>query len=285
MNINKFMRVAPYFYGAAMAAFGVIQLVTQNFLSSLLQVPPTSPLRWISMLLSSAIFILTGLSIVFNIRRQLALVAVGTLLAIFLLALQLPALLMNLHNANDWAVTFEGVMLTSGAFIIAAGLPDETLISRRWNRTIQVLAMIGHYLFALSLFVFCIQHIMYFDYILSLIPTWMPVRMVLDYVVVVGYLLCGISFVIGQRVGLAATWLGIMFFLWILLLHAPRALGKWNVETEWTSLFVALAVCGVAFSVARRDYGRHGRPARIVALQADNGGESGMSFVAKGQKT
>lgn len=279
------MRVAPYFYGAAIAAFGVIQMVTQDFLSSLLQVPPALPLRWLWMILSSAVFILAGLCIVFGIRRQLALVGVGTLLAIFLLGLQLPALLTNIHNANDWAVAFEGVMLTSGAFIIAAELPDEALISRRWNRAIHVLAMIGHYLFALSLFVFCIQHIMYFDYIQSLIPTWMPVRMVLDYVVVVAYLLCGISFVIGQRVGLAATWLGIMFFLWVLLLHAPRAIGKWNVETEWTSLFVALAVCGVAFSMARRDYGRHGRPARIVALQADSGGESGMSFVAKGQKT
>ena len=279
------MRVAPYFYGAAIAAFGVIQMVTQDFLSSLLQVPPALPLRWLWMILSSAVFILAGLCIVFGIRRQLALVGVGTLLAIFLLGLQLPALLTNIHNANDWAVAFEGVMLTSGAFIIAAELPDEALISRRWNRAIHVLAMIGHYLFALSLFVFCIQHIMYFDYIQSLIPTWMPMRMVLDYVVVVAYLLCGISFVIGQRVGLAATWLGIMFFLWVLLLHAPRAIGKWNVETEWTSLFVALAVCGVAFSMARRDYGRHGRPARIVALQADSGGESGMSFVAKGQKT
>ena len=261
------MRGAPYFYGAAMAAFGVIQLVIQNFLSSLLQVPPTLPLRWILMILSSAIFILTGLCIVVGIRRQLALVTVGTLLAIFLLALQVPTLLMDLHNANDWAVTFEGVMLTSGAFILAAGSPGETLISRRWNRTIDVLAIVGHYLFALSLFVFCIQHIMYFDYILSLIPVWMPVRMLLDYVVVVAYLLCGISFVLGQRVGLAATWLGIMFFLWVLLLHAPRAIGKWNVETEWTSLFVALAVCGVAFGMARRQYGR---PARVVALQADN---------------
>src|ERR1700722_14509700 len=214
--MNKFMRGAPYFYGAAMAAFGVIQMVTQDFLSSLLQVPPTLPLRWLWMILSSAVFILAGLCIVFGIRRQLALVGVGTLLAIFLLGLQLPALLTNIHNANDWAVTFEGVMLTSGAFIIAADLPDEALISRRWNRTLHLLAMIGHYLFALSLFVFCIQHIMYFDYILSLIPTWMPVRMVLGYVVVVGYLLCGISFVIGQRVGLAATWLGIMFFLWVL---------------------------------------------------------------------
>jgi uncharacterized membrane protein len=266
--MNKFMRAAPYFYGVALTAFGVIQLVTQNFLSSLLQVPPALPLRWILMLLSSVVFILAGLCIVFGIRRQLALVAAGTLLGIFLLALQLPALLMNLHNANDWAVTFEGVMLTSGAFIIAADLSDETLISRRWNRTIHLLAMIGHYLFAISLFVFCIQHIMYFDYILSLIPTWMPVQMVLGYVVVVGYLLCGISFFIGQRVGLAATWLGIMFLLWVLLLHMPRAVGKWNVETEWTSLFVALAVCGVAFGIARRN---HGHPARVVALQADNG--------------
>jgi len=219
--------------------------------------------------LSSAIFILTGLCIVFRIRRQLALVAVGTLLAIFLLALQLPVLLINLHNGGNWAVVFEGVMLTSGAFIIAAGLPDEGLIGRRWSRGIHVLAMIGHYLFTLSLFVFCVQHIMYFDYILSLIPSWMPMRMVLGYLVVVGYLLCGISFVIGQRVGLAATWLGIMFFLWVLLLHAPRAIGQWNVETEWTSLFVALAVCGVAFSLAQRNY--HGRPARVVAFQADNG--------------
>jgi uncharacterized membrane protein YphA (DoxX/SURF4 family) len=109
---------------------------------------------------------------------------------------------------------------------------------------------------------------MYFDYILSLIPSWMPVRILLDYVVVVAYLLCGISLVLGQRVGLAATWLGIMFFLWVLLLHAPRAIGKWHVETEWTSLFVALAVCGIAFGMARRQYGRL---ARVVALQADSG--------------
>ena len=265
--MRKFTRVAPYFYGAAMAAFGITQLVTLNFLSGLLPVPSTLPLRWVLMGLSSAIFILAGLCIVFGIKRQLALVAVGSLLAIFLLALQLPNLMINLHNANDWAVTFEGVMLTSGAFILAAESPGEALISRRWDRTIDVLAIVGHYLFALSLFVFCIQHIMYFDYILSLIPSWMPVRMLLDYVVVVAYLLCGISFVLGQRVGLAATWLGIMFFLWVLLLHAPRAIGKWHVADEWASLFVALAVCGIAFGMARRQYGR---PARIVAFQPDN---------------
>ncbi len=266
--MRKFTGVAPYFYGAAIAAFGIIQLVIQNFLSSFLPVPPTLPFRWLWMMLTSVVFILSGLTIVAGIWRRLGLVVAGMILAIFLLALQLPLLLMNLHNGNNWAIVFEGVMLTSGAFIIAAEWPGGVVISRRWDRTIDVLAIVGHYLFALGLFVFSIQHIMYFDYILSLIPAWMPARLVLNYLVIIGYILCGVSMVIGRKVGLATSLLGMMFFLWVLLLHLPRAVGKWNVETEWTSLFVALAVCGIAFSMARREYSE--------SL------EYGMSFVAKG---
>lgn len=263
--MNKFTRVAPYFYGAAIAAFGVIQLVTQNFLSSFLPVPSNLPLRWLWMIVTSIVFILSGLMIVTGIRRQSGLVVAGILLAIFLLALQLPLLLPDLHNGNNWAVVFEGVMLTSGAFIIAAEWPGEALSSRRWSRTVDVLAIIGHYLFALSLFVFSIQHIMYFDYILTLIPSWMPVRLLLNYLVIIGYILCGVSLTIGRKVGLATTFLGFMFLLWVLLLHLPRAVGKWNVESEWTSLFVALAVCGIAFSMVRREYWSQ---ARIIPLPA-----------------
>jgi uncharacterized membrane protein YphA (DoxX/SURF4 family) len=115
------------------------------------------------------------------------------------------------------------------------------------------LALVSHYLFAASLFLFAIQHIMYNDYIITLIPAWMPVPALLAYLVIAAYLLSGVAFVIGQRVGLAAFWLGVMFGLWVLLLHAPRAIGKWDVEAEWTSLFVALAVCGVSFSISRRE--------------------------------
>lgn len=48
---------------------------------------------------------------------------------------------------------------------------------------------------------------------------------------------------------LAALLLGVMIFLWLLMLHIPRAIadpsgGKGN---EWTSVFKALALSGIAF--------------------------------------
>jgi hypothetical protein len=249
--MNKFTGVGPYFYAAAVACFGVIQLVTQHFLTGLLPVPDFVPLRWWWMILTSGLFILAAAAFFFRYRRQLAVLVMGAVFTIYLLALHLPLLIAHIYVAEHWSATFEVVMLASGAFIIAAQLPDDAPGVR--GGVIARLALVSHYLFAVSLFLFAIQHIMYNDYIITLIPAWLPVPTLLAYLVIAAYLLSGVSFVIGQRVGLAAFWLGVMFGMWVLLLHAPRAIGKWNVEAEWTSLFVALAVCGVAFSISRRE--------------------------------
>jgi len=55
--------------------------------------------------------------------------------------------------------------------------------------------------------------------------------------------------------GLAATWLGIMFLLWFVLLHIPRAISL-HGNDEWNSAFVALAFAGASFIVARVMPGR-----------------------------
>jgi hypothetical protein len=80
----------------------------------------------------------------------------------------------------------------------------------------------------------------------------MPGRVFLSYVVIAAFLLSALSFFTGARVPLASGLLGIMFLLWVFLLHAPRAIGKLTAEPEWTSLFVALAVCGSAFTICRQ---------------------------------
>jgi hypothetical protein len=49
---------------------------------------------------------------------------------------------------------------------------------------------------------------------------------------------------------LAATWLGIMFLLWFIILHAPRVAAAVHNADEWTSAFVALAMGGASFIVA-----------------------------------
>jgi hypothetical protein len=251
--MSKLREAGIYFYGAAMAAFGVIQSLIRNFLVSEIQVPEGVPMRGVLVILSCTVFLFAAGAIFFRFRRQLALLLVAGMYLVLLLTVHLPTLVMNIYNGGDWAVTFEGIMIGSGAVIIAAQLPNDSGLSVRWLKIIRAAAVVGHYLFASALFLFAIQHILYFDYIVTLIPAWMPVKAGLAYLVIAAYILSGLSFVIGRGVGLAAFWLGVMFGLWVVLLHAPRAIGKWNVETEWASLFVALAVCGVSFYICRRE--------------------------------
>lgn len=253
-----------YFYAVAVASFGVIMLIVQNFLTGLLPVPAGVPLHGVLWLLTSAVFILAAAAVVLGFRRQLALVAIGVVFLLFLFGLHLPALFANIYNGGNWAATFEVIMLSGGAFIIAVQAPDDPAFGPRGERVVRVAAVAGHYAFAAALLLFAIQHIMYFDYIVSLMPAWLPLKVGWAYLVIAGYILCGVSFVIGRRVGLAALWLGIMFGLWVIILHAPRAFGNWNVESEWTSLFVALAVCGVAFYISRR--GAVSQPDALIVL-------------------
>jgi hypothetical protein len=49
---------------------------------------------------------------------------------------------------------------------------------------------------------------------------------------------------------LAAVLLGTMFFLWVVLLHVPRVAGAIRNGNEVTSLFVAVAMCGLSFVLA-----------------------------------
>ncbi len=257
--MKKFTGVGPYLYAAAIAAFGVTQVVTQNFLTGMLPVPLTLPLRLFWVDLSSAIFIVAAAGIFFRVQQHLAAVLAGVLFFIFFFFLHLPKLFSDVYNPNEWTAAFETVMLGGGAFIIAANRGTEDPV---WDRITGFAGVVSLYLFALSLLVFAVLHIKYNSYIQSLIPAWMPAHVFLSYVVIAGFLLAAFSLFTNLKVRPAAVWLGIMYLLWVLTLHGPRAFAKLTVEPEWSSLFVALAVGGVAFCIYQRvttsAFGRRG---------------------------
>jgi hypothetical protein len=60
---------------------------------------------------------------------------------------------------------------------------------------------------------------------------------------------------------------------WVGVLHAPRAIGRLTVEMEWSSLFVALACAGIAFSIYHRVIDvSSGGVGRLVAVPIQAGG-------------
>jgi hypothetical protein len=246
---KKLTDAGPYFYAISIAAFGVIQLVTQHFLIGFFPVPEGLPFRVFWVDLSSILFLLAGLGLGLRFRPYAAAMLAGYIFFIFFFSVHLPKMLTDIYNPNAWSPAFEALMLGSGAFIIADTLGDT---HRRWRRITGIAAMGGIYLFALSLVVFAVLHISYNSYIVTLIPGWMPAHLLLSYLVIAGFLLAAFSFFTNLKVPLAAGALGMMYLLWVLTLHGPRALAKWTVEEEWASLFVALAVCGISFSIYRR---------------------------------
>jgi hypothetical protein len=250
--MKKLTDLGPVFYAIAIAGFGVTQLVTRNFLTGLLPVPGTVPLRTIWMIVSSLLLLLAAVGILFLGRKWLAAALAGATFFVFFLVLHLPMLLGDLYNPVLWTPPFETLMLGSGGFIIAAWLLNGCAENARWSKPLNVMGLISQYLYGVSLVVFAVLHIKYNTYIQTLIPAWMPGHVFLSYVVIAAFLLSALSFFTGFRLALASGLLGTMYLLWVILLHAPRAFGKLTVEPEWSSLFVALAVGGAAFTLCRQ---------------------------------
>jgi len=108
----------------------------------------------------------------------------------------------------------------------------------------------GRFLFAISLVVFGAQHFLYAKFVATLVPSWIPGHLFWAYFVGVAFVAAALSIAIGKNARLAATLLGLMFILWVLTLHLPRVAAHPHDGNEWTSAFVALAMCGGAWLVA-----------------------------------
>ena len=210
-------------------------------MSGFLPVSPTLPGRTLLLYLSSTLLGVAGLGLLVPVSYKHAAKFTGYLLLIFVLYPHLPWLLSDIHNGGAWASTAENIALCGGAFMISA--------SPKYFRA-------GKIIFARSVIIFAIQHFMYADYIATLIPAWIPAKVFLAYFIGLAFLLSGISILTNIKTRLACCLLGFMFLFWVIFLHFPRIVSKPNVESEWTSLFIAFAFSGIFFFLASRPNGK-----------------------------
>lgn len=146
--MKKLTDAGPYFYAIAVAAFGVIQLVVQNFLPHFFPVPAGLPWRAFWVDLSSILFLLAGIGVALRVRPYVAAALAGYIFFLFFFSVHLPKMLTDIYNPNTWSPAFEALMLGCGAFIIADNIGTS---DRRWSRVTGIAAVAGIYLFELSL--------------------------------------------------------------------------------------------------------------------------------------
>lgn len=108
----------------------------------------------------------------------------------------------------------------------------------------------GRIFIAISLVVFGIQHFLYANFVATLVPAWMPGRLFWAYFVGVAFVAAAIGAVVPKMTRPAGILLGILFFLFVVTLHITRIASHPHDGNEWTSGFVALAMCGGAWILA-----------------------------------
>jgi len=97
-----------------------------------------------------------------------------------------------------------------------------------------------------------IQHFQFAQFVQTLVPVWIPGHLFWTYFAGVALIAGGFGLFLPPTARLAAVLTGLMIFLWVVLLHIPRALAAApeQARNEWVAVFEALACAGIGFVLA-----------------------------------
>ena len=232
------------FFFCAIAFFGIQLLAYASQVVHPLLGPPWIPIGRLSAGITG--FVLLTTCTLAATKRHMG--WVGVLLAmVFLLRATLaylPMLAKSPRNGGIWTVFFELVAMSGASLFLVSG--SNWLPPRVQAQTLRRAASVGAFLFALSLAVFGIQHFIYGPYVATLVPSWIPGRLFWAYFAGIAFETSALAIFLRRNTRLATTLLGIMYFFWVLIVHAPRVAAALQNGNEWTSGFVALAMSGAA---------------------------------------
>ena len=137
----------------------------------------------------------------------------------------------------------------AGLIFLAAGL----VVVRRdllTARGLDKLIALGPVFVASPLAVFAAEHFLTPRFLAQMVPVWMPVRLFWVYFVGTALIAAAISLVTMKFVHLSATLLGVMFFLFVLMLYLPFAIAHPGVRLAWNFVLRESAFAGGAWALA-----------------------------------
>jgi uncharacterized membrane protein len=241
-------------FGAAIIGFGIENLMCAHFRLEVRGVP-WFPAEARAAYLTGVILLAAGLSIVSNARVRLSASLLGILFVYHVLVLEGPLVIAKPMNLVSRTVFFETLAICASALTLAGTSRTENAALRRSSGVLDHFIRSCPYLFGVSAVVFGIDHFLVLPFIASLVPAWISGGVFWAYFTGAAFIAAGISILTKKLDQWGAGLLGMMFFLWFVLLHAPRVASAYlahdpSVQNEWSSAFIALAMCGGSWIIA-----------------------------------
>ena len=249
--------IGRVFFAVSMIASGLQQLIHQDFVRLVPKLPSWIPASSMWAILSGALLVAAGLAVLFERKRVPAAILLGTFFAVVLL-LYVPGVFDNPGAGYTWTNPCKTLALLGGAVVLAT-LPDPLKAAQPSSRvgSLEWASRLSAVLFGLFFVVGGIQHFVYVDFVMTLVPAWIPPSpRFWAYFTGIALVAGGVGINFRPTASLAAILSGIMVFLWVVLLHIPRALAASHDPGETSAIFEALALSGTAFLMKRSGVGR-----------------------------
>jgi hypothetical protein len=246
-------------FAIAIIAFGVETFVVAHVVSqplgpqsNALPVIPWLPAHpWLAYLFG-LIWMACGFGLLSSRTLRPAALTIGTLLSVCALLITVPVYARNLPDISLRTVVFEPLSIACLAWLIPSPSATSPLLER-----------ISCHLIGLSMLVFGIDHFLALQFIANLLPRWIPWHVFWVAFFGVAFIAAAISIAFDVLLRWGAASLGLMFGIWVITLHLPRVLGLYGVPgaphnpNEWSSLFIAVALWGGLWALARRQWSTH----------------------------
>jgi uncharacterized membrane protein len=229
-GLDKIVALSNLCFAVPLAVFGTLHFFTAKDLLNF--VPSYMPGRMFWVYFVGCALIAAALSIATKIAVRWSGLLVGIMMFLFVGMLYLPGGLHQMHvgipwekSRITWTIVFRESSFGAAGWLLAATAKDG------WRGPVKTtLITVGRIVIALAALFFGIQH---FQHPLGLpgvplqreMPTWVPARMLIDYVTGAALLAAGVSILLNKKARTVAAAVGGWILLTIVVIYVPVMIG------------------------------------------------------------
>lgn len=223
-GLDRITLFGPIFLATPMAVFAGDHFV---FAKSIANLVPS----WIPWHLFWAFFVgvclLAGaLSLAVDRYAGLAAVLFGTMLFLFVLLMDVPAILETPGDRIVWALTLRDLTFGAGALSFAAARAPA-----RWTRPANIVLILVRLEIGLAAIFYGVEHFLHPEFkpavpLEQLTPLWFPLRVPMGYLTGAVLVITGTALVANKDTKLAATALGLFLFLLVIVVYVPITIAE-----------------------------------------------------------
>ncbi|MGB8539309.1 MAG: hypothetical protein WCD57_23000 [Acidobacteriaceae bacterium] len=248
-GLDKIVVLGPVFFAVPLAVFGAEHFTVTTSLAG--AVPAWLPGHVFWVLFVGACLIAAALSIAAGKYAWLASALAGVLILLFELLIHIPNVAGNPHNRITWVVVLREPAFAGGAFALAATQDGGWKPQAR-----HAFATLARFLIAICIAFMGVQQCLHPELapgvpLMMATPRWVPAHSVWGYLIGAIYVVIAISLLLNKQVRLAATWLGLIILLLVLLLYLPIVIANpADIANGLNYLADTLLLCGAVLALA-----------------------------------